>query len=274
MRELMNRKTQYVIRGGVEGRERLRVLGRVMAESTGTLLDQVNLTEGMTCLDVGCGGGDVTCELARRVAPVGRVVGVDIDETKLSIARQEAAEQGLTNIEFRLSDASEISATPEFDLVYSRFLLTHLRDPVSAVRSFLKQLRPTGFLVVEDIDFSGSFNYPESPAFQKFFDLYNTVVRHRGGDPNIGQRLPGILHDCGIQNLKVSVVQPTGLQGEVKLLNGLTMENIADAILEDDLATPGEIDEIVKELYDYAADPRTLSGVPRVIQVWGRLPFA
>jgi len=191
-------------------------------------------------------------------------VGVDIDETKLSIARQESAEQGLKNIEFRLDDAREISTAPEYDLVYSRFLLTHLQEPVTAVRLFLKQLRPTGFLVLEDIDFSGSFAYPESPAFRKFFDLYNSVVRHRGGDPNMGQRLPGIL----------SVVQPTGLQGEVKLLNGLTMENIADAVLEDDLATPEEIDEIVKELNEYAADPRTLTGVPRVVQVWGRLPFA
>ncbi len=267
-------KKQYVIRGGIEGRERLRVLGRVMQESTARLMDQVNLTEGMACLDVGCGGGDVTRELARRVAPAGKAVGVDIDETKLEIARQEAAELGLTNIEFRLSDAREIPTVPEYDLVYSRFLLTHLKDPVSAVRSFLKQLRPTGYLVLEDIDFSGSFNYPESPAFQKFFDLYNTVVRHRGGDPNIGQRLPSILRDCGLQDMNVSVVQPTGMHGEVKQLNGLTMENIADAILEDGLATPGEIDEIVRQLYDYAADPKTLSGVPRVIQVWGRLPFA
>lgn len=267
-------KTQYVIRGGIEGRERLRVLGRVMQQSTNALLDQVNLSEGMTCLDVGCGGGDVTRELARRVAPAGKAVGFDIDETKLEIASEEAAEQGLTNVEFRLSDVREIPTAPEYDLVYSRFLLTHLADPVSAVRSFLKQLRPTGFLVLEDIDFSGSFAYPKSPAFERFFDLYNTVVRHRGGDPNMGQRLPGLLHDCGIQELKVSVVQPTGLQGEVKQLNGLTMENIADAILEDDLATPGEIDEIVRELNDYAADPRTLTGVPRVVQVWGRLPFA
>lgn len=274
MRVIMKRNTQYVIRGGVEGRERLRILGRVMQESTGILLDRLNLTEGMSCLDVGCGGGDVTRELARRVAPGGKAVGIDIDETKLSIARQESAEQGLTNIEFRLDDAREISTAPEYDLVYSRFLLTHLQDPVTAVRLFLKQLRPTGFLVLEDIDFSGSFAYPESPAFRKFFDLYNSVVRHRGGDPNMGQRLPGILQDCGLQDLNVSVVQPTGLQGEVKLLNGLTMENIADAVLEDDLATPEEIDEIVKELNDYAADPRTLTGVPRVVQVWGRLPFA
>jgi 2-polyprenyl-3-methyl-5-hydroxy-6-metoxy-1,4-benzoquinol methylase len=83
--------THYVIRGGLEGRERLRVLGRVMRTSSMLLFDRLGLRDGITCLDVGCGGGDATLELAHRVAPAGRVVGVDIDETKLQIARAEAS---------------------------------------------------------------------------------------------------------------------------------------------------------------------------------------
>ena len=87
--------THYVIRGGLEGRERLRVLGRVMRPSSMSLFDRLGLTDGLACLDVGCGGGDATLELARRVAPRGSVVGVDIDETKLQIARAEAAQEGV-----------------------------------------------------------------------------------------------------------------------------------------------------------------------------------
>src|SRR5215207_4252926 len=84
----------YVIRGGVEGRARLSVLARVMRETTVALLTRLGVGEGLNCLDAGCGGGDVTLELARRVAPGGRVVGVDIDETTLELARREAAELG------------------------------------------------------------------------------------------------------------------------------------------------------------------------------------
>ncbi|MCA9016780.1 MAG: methyltransferase domain-containing protein, partial [Planctomycetaceae bacterium] len=168
----------------------------------------------------------------------------------------------------------ETRGIPEFDVVYSRFLLTHLSDPVGAVKAFLRQLRPGGLLALEDIDFSGSFAYPDSQAFRKFYDLYCTVVRNRGGDPNMGQRLPLIMKECGLEAIQVSVVQPTGLTGDVKRLNGLTMENIADAVLADQLATSAEIDQIVQELNAYAADERTLTGLPRVVQVWGRLPFA
>jgi ubiquinone/menaquinone biosynthesis C-methylase UbiE len=69
--------THYVIRGGLEGRERLRVLARVMRASSISLFDRLDLRDGLTCLDVGCGGGDATLELARRVAPRGRVIGVE-----------------------------------------------------------------------------------------------------------------------------------------------------------------------------------------------------
>ncbi|WP_339734182.1 methyltransferase domain-containing protein [uncultured Gimesia sp.] len=271
---MMGDSKHYVIRGGIEGRERLRILARVMHESTGTLLNRLELSDGQLCLDVGCGGGDVTRELANHVAPAGKAVGTDIDATKLEIAREESEEARIENIEFRLSNICEALGAPEFDVVYSRFLLTHLSDPAGAVKSFLRQLRPGGILALEDIDFSGSFTYPDSGAFRKFYDLFCTVVRNRGGDPNMGQRLPLIMKECGLQAIQVSLVQPTGLVGDVKRLNALTMENIADTVLADQLATNEEIDQIVRELYEYAADERTLAGVPRVVQVWGRLPFA
>jgi 2-polyprenyl-3-methyl-5-hydroxy-6-metoxy-1,4-benzoquinol methylase len=97
----------YVIRGGIEGRERLRIVSRVMHASTTSLLDRLDLRDGLACLDVGCGGGDVTLELARRVAPHGKAVGTDIDQTKLELARQEAQQQGVTNVEYHLSESGK-----------------------------------------------------------------------------------------------------------------------------------------------------------------------
>src|SRR5262245_60303771 len=96
----------YVIRGGVEGRERLRLLSEVMGSSTRALLAEVGIPTGSICLDVGCGGGDVTFQLARTVGPTGRVVGVDLDEIKLDIARREAVQHGLSNITFEAQDVT------------------------------------------------------------------------------------------------------------------------------------------------------------------------
>jgi hypothetical protein len=99
-------------------------------------------------------------------------------------------------------------------------------------------------------------------------------VCRQGGDPNIGPRLPLLLREGGFENVGVTAVQPIGIQGEVKLMNPITMENIADRVFQEGLATREEIEEVVRALYEFAADPNTVAGVPRVIQAWGRRPTA
>jgi ubiquinone/menaquinone biosynthesis C-methylase UbiE len=58
----------------------------------------------MRCLDLGCGGGAVTLELARMVGPNGHVTGIDADDVVLDLGRADAAQQGLANVEFQVAD--------------------------------------------------------------------------------------------------------------------------------------------------------------------------
>jgi ubiquinone/menaquinone biosynthesis C-methylase UbiE len=260
----------YVIRGGIEGRERLRILGRVMAPTSRALFDRLELRDGLSVLDVGCGGGDATLELAARVAPSGRVLGIDIDTVKLDLAREEARQRGITNVEFRESDAARAAGESEFDVVYARFLLTHLIAPDEAVAAFHRALRGGGVVAVEDIDCRGHFHHPASAALDRYYELYTEVAQRRGGDPNIGPRLPSLLRDAGFEEIGVAVVQPAGLDGEVKLIGPITMENVASAILAEGVATREEIDAVVEGLYAFARDEHTFASLPRVVQSWGR----
>ena len=261
----------YVIRGGPEGRERLRVLSRVMWPTTRELLSRAGIRDDARCLDVGCGGGDVTVELAAMV-PAGRAVGVDLDEAKLALARTEAADAGIDNVEFRMGDVLQRGGEGDrFDVIYMRFLLTHLTDPAAAVANAVAQLAPDGVLVVEDIDFSGHFCYPDSPAFRNYVAWYSDAVRGRGADPDIGPRLPGLLADAGLDDVGIHVVQPAGTTGEVKLLCPITLEAIADAVLGAGLATNEEFQRTVDELYAFAQTDGTVMSIPRIVQSWGRL---
>lgn len=99
----MTAPVTYIIRGGLEDRERLELLARVLWPTTSRLLAEAGLTPGMTCLDLGCGGGDVTRQLAISVGPQGQVIGVDMDEKKLDLARQTAARLGLAMFSFASS---------------------------------------------------------------------------------------------------------------------------------------------------------------------------
>jgi SAM-dependent methyltransferase len=263
--------SRYVIRGGVEGRERLRILARVMQPFTNALFERVSIGPGMACLDAGCGGGDVTFELARRVGPTGRVVGVDLDEIKLDMARQEAATFGFGYVTFHQTDVHAGQFEPEFDVVYARFLLTHLADPAAAIDRMQSWLRPGGMLVVEDIDFTGHFCHPESDTFRRYVELYSHAVKRRGGDPHIGPRLPALLLESGFDLVQMHVVQPAGIEGEVKLVNPLTMENIADSVIAEGLASQAEVDGIIAGLYEFAHSPRTVLSLPRIVQAWGRM---
>jgi SAM-dependent methyltransferase len=269
----MERK-HYIIRGGVEGRERLRILARVMQPTTLSLFDRAGIKPGMACLDVGCGGGDVTFDLAQMAGPEGRAVGLDIDQTKLELARREAEARRLGNVQFRPLDIGQSEGVPEFDVVYARFLLTHLKDPSGALARMWRVLHPGGGVIVEDIDFTGYFCHPYSAALWRYVELYTQAVRRRGGDPNIGPRLPGLLLDAGFERVQVRVVQLAALEGEVKLINPLTMENIVDAVLAEGLASKEEVDRVINDLYQFSRDPRTVASSPRVVQAWGYRPRA
>ncbi len=63
--------SEYILRGGVEGRERLRILSRVMRPSS---LQRAGIRPGMACLEIGCGGGDLAFDMARMTGPSGTVV--------------------------------------------------------------------------------------------------------------------------------------------------------------------------------------------------------
>jgi SAM-dependent methyltransferase len=261
-------ESSYVIRGGIEGRERLRILARVMAPTTNSLLDRLGDLTGARCLDAGCGGGDVTRELARRAGPGGYAIGVDLDETKLALCRDESA--ALPNVEFRAARIGKDDIAGPFDVVYSRFLLTHLTDPGAALRQFHQVLTAGGLIAIEDIDFSGYVAHPFSAAHRRYADLYRQVVRLRGADPDIGPRLPSLLLQHGFRDVGVSAVQPMGLSGEVKLMAPITVESISEAVVGAGLASQDEMTALARELYADAANPETLAGNPRVVQTWAR----
>jgi SAM-dependent methyltransferase len=263
----------YAIRGGQSGRERLRLLSHVLQAGTFDFLDKVGVRPRMVCLDAGCGGGDVTRELARRVGAAGRVVGLDMDAAQLQIVRAETAGQNIDNIDYRVADVTNPPSDLEnFDLVYTRFLLSHLGKPAEVLSWMVKCSRCGGVLVVEDVDLSGYFCYPPLPAFDRYVALVREVMLHRGGDPLIGLKLPRMLIDAGLSIGGMAVAQPSDIDGDVKFLNALTMENIADAAVNDNLATRDEVEQLIETLHQCARDERSFASVTRRIQVWGRRP--
>ena len=263
--------TTYAIRGGEEGTRRLDLLARVMGPTTEALLDGSGIGPGMTCLDIGCGAGHVSRNLAARVGPSGRVVAIDLDGVKLAAAREEAERAGLRNVEYRVADVKTWSEPDSYDVVYGRFIVSHLPDRESLVSRMGEALRTSGTLILEDIDFSGAFCYPPNDGFARYCELYVRVIGRRGGDANVGARLYQLCLGAGLRDLEVRVVQPTHAgTGPEKGLNLSTLINIADAVIAEGLASEAEVKAAIASLTAFTEDPGTIVACPRVFQVRGR----
>ncbi|MCI4329677.1 MAG: class I SAM-dependent methyltransferase [Thermoplasmata archaeon] len=261
---------RYSIRGGKEGYERLLLLARDRWEDTHSLLQRSGLAGGMRCLDVGCGGGEVSLQIAKLVAPDGTVVGIDMDPVKLDLARHEATERGIGNVEFRETNANVWNEPSAYDVVYSRFLLHHLRDPVDLLRRMWAAVRPGGSIVVEDADHEGWCSDPPDAAFRFQVRMLCEVIRAGGGDPTLGRKLPRFFREAGISEPQFTVVQPAH-RGSVRYsLPVSTLEATRESILASGLATPEEIATALEQLTKFTSDPNSMISGPRIFQLRSR----
>ena len=254
---------------GAADLDRFKLLADWFRPTTHALFDRMGIHPGMTCLDVGCGAADTTFELARRVGDNGRVVGIDIDDTILDRAREDAP----GNVELRAGDIRTIAATREFDLVNARFVLDHLAQPLNALAKMKDMLRPGGIIGVECGDYSGWYIYPRSASFERIVELVTEQRARTGGAADAGAMLPVLLVEAGFTNVETTIFQHVQLQGRYKrwVLSAITDERAAwmDAL---DLTDEAEIHRLREEMMALIEDPTTVMGTPRMVQCWGCLP--
>jgi ubiquinone/menaquinone biosynthesis C-methylase UbiE len=261
---------RYVIRGGRAGYDRLQLLARDRWPTTRALFARAGVGPGMRCLDLGCGGGEVSFALAELVAPDGFVVGVDMDDIKLALAREAAVARGSTNVEFRALNVNVWDEPATYDVVFSRYLLQHLSQPIAVLRRMWAAVRPGGVLIVEDADHNGWGCHPANAGFAFFVRTLCEVIGRGGGDPGIGRKLYASFLDAGIPDAHVDLFSPLHIADEGKMLALATLEATAAAILAEGLATEDELTTARAELAAFAADPRSLIFGPRVFQLWWR----
>jgi ubiquinone/menaquinone biosynthesis C-methylase UbiE len=160
---------------------------RTAENSAAYLLSHV--VAGMDMLDVGCGPGTITIDLAKRVAP-GQVVGLDASESVLEGAARTAVEASCTNVTFQTGDIARLPFEDgSFDIVHAHQVLQHLTDPVAALCEMRRVCRPGGIVAARDADYAAMTWFPEDPVLTRALDLYRQTARINGAEPDAGRHL-------------------------------------------------------------------------------------
>jgi ubiquinone/menaquinone biosynthesis C-methylase UbiE len=162
------------------------------------------LKPGMMLLDVGCGPGSITVDLAERVAP-GQVVGLDRSDDVLTQAAELAALRGIENATFVSGNIYDLEFDDDtFDVVHAHQVLQHLTDPVAALYELRRVVKPGGIVAVRDADFHGMSWYPELPELTDWMDTYQQIARGNRAEPDAGRHLISWAQAAGFREITPS----------------------------------------------------------------------
>jgi ubiquinone/menaquinone biosynthesis C-methylase UbiE len=190
----------YILGRSSEEYQRLREQARIWEAATMRVLQQAGLREGMSCLDLGCGPGEVMRLMSEMVGTSGQVTGIDADG---KIGRQAiemlqaTTECRVSFLEGDLEATDDIPGQP-FDLTYARLVLFHVRDPIAVLRKMHAWTKPGGAIVVQDFDLRTVDIYPKLESWSEFKKVVIDFLEQSGRDIHIGYKLPRYFVEAGI----------------------------------------------------------------------------
>ncbi len=206
-------KPEYVLGTDTDESVRLGLQHRLWSAAAHEVWETAGVQPGMTVLDLGCGPGYATLDLAQIVGPTGRVIGLDESASFLKQLNDQAKARRLENVERVLGDVQKLEeamtkSDGAIDIAYARWLFCFLPHPEYVIRGLRRLLKPGGRVAVQDY-----FNYeamtiaPKSPIFVKAIAAVGASWRARGGDPDIMGRLPAMFTAAGFKTEHLQVRQ-------------------------------------------------------------------
>jgi ubiquinone/menaquinone biosynthesis C-methylase UbiE len=250
----------YVLRTGAAGATRLHLLHHLFGPISRQMLLEAGIAPGMRVLDLGCGIGTVSCWMASQVGPDGAVVSVDLNADQLAVARTEAEALDVKNtITFLERSASDTGLPSEsFDIVFCRFLLCHLVDPLAALKEMHRVLKSGGAIVCQDVDLATTCSLPDSDAVNRSAQVAIEAGKKIGADYRFGRRLHSELLKLGFTSVAPRFDQPVHLSGPEKHFWEYTFSEAAPGIIKAGAINQPEADELCRLLHQVTLDPGTV----------------
>jgi ubiquinone/menaquinone biosynthesis C-methylase UbiE len=220
-----------------------------------------HLSNGLSILDVGCGPGNITAELASRVGS-GEVIGIDVAAEVIAVAKSEFESSERENLSFSVGDVYELGFSEgRFDVVYAHQVLQHLSDPVAALAEMRRVLKPGGLLAVRDADYGALVWSPEDPVLTHWLDVYHQITVRNHADADAGRHLATWVRAAGYDEIEVSTSKWTFQTPQERAWWGglwadrVRLSEFARQAIEYGVASDEELALIAEAFQRWANDP-------------------
>ncbi|MGD8328546.1 MAG: methyltransferase domain-containing protein [Acidobacteriota bacterium] len=271
-----DRAQSYRLGYSEEEAERLERQHRIWSGENRQFLARAGFARGGKVMDLGCGPGYTTLELADSVGPDGRVIAIDRDgERSLPLLRLKAAAAGRSNVDTVAADLEHFDLPPgSVDGVYGRWILMYLPVPAAhrLVQRVAAWLMPGGVCALAEFcNQRHACLHPHSDHMDAVNEgLLRALAGRRGCDPQIGNVLPGWLADAGLEvevHVGVRVVRAITPEWEWAAL--FFRHHLPPLVREGYLARD-LLDAFFADWDERSHDPRALFFYPPLMQVIGR----
>ena len=262
--------SKYLLQVGDKGFDRLKFINDVFGEHSRNFLSRSGLREGMRVLELGCGTGSMTTWIANAVGKKGRVIALDASEKQIKIARNAIEESGVANVEFICSTVAALELPRDsIDLVYSRLLLMHLKNPELVLKSIKKHLKIGGIICCEEPHASSLITTPPNKQIESLNAIFIELGKLQGFDFNIGDKLLPMLKAAGYSILHACFVQPIISMADATEFVLMGAKEVAPIAVQCGMLSEAETQDMLHEMATRIIDADSYYTFPRQAQVSG-----
>jgi len=262
---------EYILRTGEEEFVRLGFQHRAWAAKAFELWQRAGLGPGHSVIDVGCGPGFATIDMAHLVGPSGRVVAVDESPRFIERLKRRMEVEPLSGvIEPVLSDAQTVDLSPQSaDFAYARWVLCFVARPEDVVARIGAALKPGGVFAIQDYNqYEAMQLSPRSEVFVKTIGATAASWRRRGGDPDVASRLPSLLADHGFEIREVTSLVRTARPGSLLWNWPQTFfRNFLPVLVDEGLLTQDDVAAWHEDWEARANDPAAALTTPPMLDI-------
>jgi len=268
----MSDTSTYVLGMAPEEIRRLAQQHGAWREQTERLWAAAGVEQGQTIVDIGCGPGFTTVDLARMVGPGGRVIGVEPSTAAAHELRAAVAREGLANVEVVEAFEADVNlAAYRPDIVFARWVYWFLPDAEASILRVAAQLEPGArFAVMDYCNYHGIGTEPASALFAKVFTAVHRSVAESGGSLDIAGRLPSLFRGAGLRTVRMLALSQVARPGEPVWQWVSEFQRLhLPALVEKGYLTPEELAEHQAWWSSLAGSPDSVFFAPPVMGVVG-----